>query len=171
MTSGGRFTDRALSLSKNESRQSSVSGCERPPTAKPSAPPQPTTTPHRPSTTPRRRPTSTDSRRRHRSSCLRLPPASQAPPPQFQGTGGLHLAEVPLRPEGHGEGDGRKVRLQRVQEVVRASIHTYIHTYICRTCTEERSGCSPACGPGSVGHPVCLVQACVKGLYLYLYLS
>ena len=121
MTSGGRFTDRALSLSKNESRQSSVSGCERPPTAKPSAPPQPTTTPHRPSTTPRRRPTSTDSRRRHRSSCLRLPPASQAPPPQFQGTGGLHLAEVPLRPEGHGEGDGRKVRLQRVQEVVRAS--------------------------------------------------
>ena len=27
----------------------------------------------------------------------------------------------------------------------------------CRTRTEERSGCSPACGPGSVGHLVYLV--------------
>ena len=35
-----------------------------------------------------------------------------------------------------------------------------------RTRSENRSGWDYA----SVGHLVCLVQACVKGLYLYLYL-
>ena len=35
-----------------------------------------------------------------------------------------------------------------------------------RTRSEKRSGWDYA----SVGHLVCLVQACVKGLYLYLYL-
>ena len=35
-----------------------------------------------------------------------------------------------------------------------------------RTRSEKRSGWDSA----SVGHLVCLVQACVKGLYLYLYL-
>ena len=35
-----------------------------------------------------------------------------------------------------------------------------------RTRVEIRSGWDSA----SVGHLVCLVQACVKGLYLYLYL-
>ena len=35
-----------------------------------------------------------------------------------------------------------------------------------RTLSEKRSGWDSA----STGHLVCLVQACVKGLYLYLYL-
>ena len=35
-----------------------------------------------------------------------------------------------------------------------------------RTRSEKRSGWDSA----SIGHLVCLVQACVKGLYLYLYL-